>query len=142
MGAAGPALAAGKPGVGAPVAAGEPGVAAPAAAPDARDEADALLPPGPETGRDLVRAHCTVCHSARLVAQSRASREGWRALIAWMQETQGLWRLAPAVQGPILDYLSTALAPAGDAAGRRPPLPPRLRPPTAAELAAGAGARP
>ena len=59
---------------------------------------------------DLVRAHCTACHSGKLVAQNRATREGWQQMIRWMQATQGLWDLG--VNEPkILDYLEKNYAP-------------------------------
>ena len=41
----------------------------------------------PETGLvvapgfHFVKAQCTVCHSAALITQSRATREGWLAMI-------------------------------------------------------------
>ncbi len=67
-------------------------------------------------GFDVVRATCTACHSAQLVTQNRASREGWVNMIDWMQETQGLWELGE--QEPIiLDYLATYYAP--EEVGRR-----------------------
>ena len=59
---------------------------------------------------DIVRANCTACHSGKLVAQNRATREGWLQMIRWMQETQGLWNLG--VNEPkILDYLAKNYAP-------------------------------
>ncbi len=65
---------------------------------------------------DIVRAHCTACHSGKLVAQNRATREGWLQMIRWMQETQGLWDLG--VNEPkILDYLAKNYAP--EEVGRR-----------------------
>ena len=54
---------------------------------------------------ELVRAQCTACHSARLVTQNSASREGWEQMIRWMQKDQGLWDLGQH-ETPILDYLS------------------------------------
>jgi len=58
----------------------------------------------------LIIAHCTSCHSAKLVTQNRATRAGWAAMIDWMQETQGLWKFDE--QEPqILDYLSTYYGP-------------------------------
>ena len=69
-----------------------------------------------DTHFDIVRAHCTACHSGKLVAQNRATREGWLQMIRWMQETQGLWDLG--VNEPkILDYLAKNYAP--EAVGRR-----------------------
>lgn len=57
------------------------------------------------TGFDQVSANCTVCHSAKLITQNRASREGWSQMIDWMQETQGLWDLGKD-RTIILDYLA------------------------------------
>ncbi len=65
---------------------------------------------------DIVRANCTACHSGKLIAQNRATREGWLQMIRWMQETQGLWELG--VNEPkILDYLAEHYAP--EETGRR-----------------------
>lgn len=67
-------------------------------------------------GFEEVRAICTSCHSAKLVTQNRATRDGWQQMIRWMQETQGLWALGPA-EPKILNYLAEYYAP--EAAGRR-----------------------
>lgn len=67
-------------------------------------------------GFELVRATCTACHSAKLVTQNRATREGWQQMIRWMQETQGLWELGPS-ERPILSYLAKHYAP--EEIGRR-----------------------
>ena len=67
----------------------------------------------------LVKGNCLACHSAKLVTQNRATREGWSQMIDWMQEKQGLWDLGPHRE-PILDYLATYYAP--EESGRRPPL--------------------
>ena len=40
---------------------------------------------------EIVRGNCTACHSGKLIAQNRATREGWQQMIRWMQKTQGLW---------------------------------------------------
>lgn len=64
----------------------------------------------------LVKQTCTACHSAKLVLQNRASREGWEEMIRWMQETQKLWDLGD-TEGPILDYLARHYAP--EKKGRR-----------------------
>ena len=76
-------------------------------------------------GFDLVSVHCTVCHSATLVTQNRADREGWLSMIRWMQKKQGLWPLGPA-EDPILNYLATNYGPVDS--GRRKPLPKHLLP--------------
>ncbi len=77
-------------------------------------------------GFELVSAQCTVCHSAKLISQNRADREGWLAMIRWMQETQGLWPLGDN-EAQIVDYLAANYGPLG--AGRRQPLAPALLPP-------------
>lgn len=68
-------------------------------------------------GYQQVIAHCTRCHSSKLVLQNRATREGWTEMIRWMQETQKLWDLGEAEQ-PIVDYLSQHYGPLPDK-GRR-----------------------
>lgn len=67
-----------------------------------------------------VKATCLACHSAKLVTQNRATRDGWKKMIRWMQETQNLWDLGTNEE-LILDYLAKHYAP--DEAGRRPNLP-------------------
>lgn len=67
-------------------------------------------------GWELVRGNCTGCHSAKLITQNRASREGWQSMIRWMQETQGLWDLGEN-EASILEYLATNYAPKEE--GRR-----------------------
>ena len=64
----------------------------------------------------LVRGICTACHSAKLVTQNRATREGWKEMILWMQATQGLQDLGEN-EKPILDYLAKHYAP--EELGRR-----------------------
>lgn len=61
-------------------------------------------------GFEQVRTTCTACHSAKLVTQNRATREGWKEMIRWMQETQGLWQLGEQEE-VILDYLAANYAP-------------------------------
>jgi hypothetical protein len=58
----------------------------------------------------LVKSTCTACHSAKLVTQNRATREGWEEMIRWMQATQKLWDLGE-TEGPILDYLAEHYSP-------------------------------
>lgn len=64
----------------------------------------------------VVRGVCTACHSAKLVTQNRATREGWKEMIIWMQATQGLQDLGEN-EKPILDYLAKHYAP--EEMGRR-----------------------
>lgn len=54
---------------------------------------------------DLVIAHCTGCHSSKLVTQFHTDREGWLGKIRWMQQKQKLWDLGEA-EPQILDYLA------------------------------------
>ncbi len=70
-------------------------------------------------GWEVVRGVCTACHSAKMVTQTKATREGWEQMIRWMQETQGLWDLGDQ-EKIILDYLAANYAP--EEAGRRPNL--------------------
>lgn len=67
-------------------------------------------------GWEIVKRNCTACHSGQLVAQNRATKEGWEKMIRWMQTTQGLWDLGEA-EPIILDYLATHYAP--EETGRR-----------------------
>lgn len=77
---------------------------------------DTLRGLDPETGfviaqgLDLMRAHCTGCHSANLITQYRATREVWLEKIRWMQKTQNLWELGEA-EPKILDYLAKHYGP-------------------------------
>lgn len=63
-----------------------------------------------DTGMEATIQNCTSCHSAKLVTQNRMSREGWKATITWMQETQNLWDLG-ANEELILTYLAKNYAP-------------------------------
>ena len=68
----------------------------------------------------IVIGNCTACHSADLIIQNRANREGWKNLITWMQETQKLWDLGEN-EPKILDYLEKHYSPS-DSSLRRAPL--------------------
>ncbi|MFN3446054.1 MAG: hypothetical protein ACK44D_09950, partial [Bacteroidia bacterium] len=59
---------------------------------------------------ELLIAHCTACHEAKVVTNFKANREGWLEKIRWMQKTQKLWDLGEA-EPKILDYLSKNYAP-------------------------------
>ncbi|GAA0880186.1 hypothetical protein GCM10009119_31560 [Algoriphagus jejuensis] len=73
-----------------------------------------------DEGFEIVKATCTGCHSSAIVLQNKFTREGWKAKIVWMQETQGLWDLG-GNEAIILDYLAKHHAPAPPT-GRRVPL--------------------
>ncbi len=68
---------------------------------------------------ELVKGTCSACHSINLVTQNSATREGWKDLIVWMQQTQKLWDLGES-EALILDYLEKNYAPKEQ--GRRAPL--------------------
>lgn len=61
-------------------------------------------------GFEVVRGNCTGCHSAKLITQNLASRDGWEEMIRWMQAKQGLWDLGKN-EPIILDYLAKNYAP-------------------------------
>ena len=75
---------------------------------------------------ELVKAHCSACHSPRLVTQNRGSRQTWLSMIRWMQESQGLWAFDAATETAILDYLEKNYPPT--AAYRRAPIKRELLP--------------
>lgn len=78
-------------------------------------------------GAELVRAHCTACHSLRLVTQNRGDADHWRRVIAWMQATQGLRQIPEPELDRLVAYLATRYPP--QRPSRRAPLPPWQRPP-------------
>lgn len=77
-------------------------------------------------GWQLVKAHCGACHSTKLVTAQRGDRDYWLDTIRWMQRTQNLWDLPPAIESQVLDYLADNYS--EEEWGRRPPLSPILRP--------------
>ena len=70
-----------------------------------------------DKGLDLVTAHCTGCHSSKLITQFHTDRAGWLEKIRWMQQKQKLWPLGDA-EPEILDYLAKNY-PASEAVNRR-----------------------
>ncbi len=81
-------------------------------------------------GADLVTAHCSGCHSLKLVTQNRGSRDDWIRTIRWMQATQNLWSIPAETESKIVQYLATHYGAVGYS--RRPPLHPSLMPSAAA----------
>lgn len=73
-----------------------------------------------DEGFEIVKVTCTGCHSSAIVLQNKFTREGWKAKIVWMQQTQGLWDLGDN-ESIILDYLAKHHAPEPPK-GRRLPL--------------------
>ena len=72
-----------------------------------------------DEGWDVVKTNCTSCHNSKIILQNKFTKEGWKELIVWMQETQGLWKLGDNEE-IILNYLSKNYAPVKK--GRRVPL--------------------
>lgn len=72
-------------------------------------------------GVDLVRGHCSACHSLSIVTSQRGDRTYWLDLIRWMQSTQNLWQIPDPQEEAILSYLSEHYA--ETEWGRRPNLP-------------------
>ena len=103
----------------APVAAAAPLPSAPAPAPAVVDGIEVATGFIAEGDYQLVSTTCTACHSAKLVLQNRATADGWREMIRWMQQTQNLWDLGEN-EDKIVAYLATHYGPTDQ--GRRPPL--------------------
>lgn len=80
-----------------------------------------------DTGYELVKRNCTVCHSSKFILLQRGTKKDWESMIVWMQETQGLWEFDPDTQNSILEYLSKNYAPE-DKIERRKNLSPSQRP--------------
>jgi hypothetical protein len=74
----------------------------------------------------IVRASCTVCHSAKLVTNQRGTAEQWLTMIRWMQEKQNLWEFDEMTEAKIIAYLAENYPPV--AAQRRAALAPELMP--------------
>lgn len=71
---------------------------------------------------NIVKAHCTSCHSSKLILQNRFTRDGWKEKIRWMQRTQNLWDLRDS-EPVVLDYLAKYYGPEQKAFdGRRKPM--------------------
>lgn len=69
-----------------------------------------------DTGLAEVVQNCGACHSLDLVKQNKATKEGWKEKIVWMQRTQKLWDLG-AQEEIILSYLAKNYGP--ENSGRR-----------------------
>ena len=77
-------------------------------------------------GVNLVRGHCSACHSLSLVTSQRGDAEFWLDRIRWMQKKQNLWPIPADQETAIISYLATNYA--ETEWGRRPNLSPELRP--------------
>ena len=69
-------------------------------------------------GWEVVKTHCTVCHSAKFITFQRGDRDTWTSMIRWMQKTQGLWQFDDKTEDTILTYLSKNYPP-GKSSRRR-----------------------
>ncbi len=77
-------------------------------------------------GMEIVKGHCTACHSAKFIILQKGDRDTWLAMIRWMQKTQGLWKFDKETENTILTYLETNYPPGK--ASRRPNLKPSSMP--------------
>ena len=97
--------------------------------------ADVKVPLDPTTGMkmganwEVVRNHCIACHSPQTFLRQRATEANWTSTLEWMQTNGGLWKLDPAVQKTIINYLATYYGPGASGTDRRPPIPATLMPP-------------
>jgi hypothetical protein len=66
----------------------------------------------------LIKAHCTGCHSPKLILQHRFTRDEWLSKIRWMQRNHKLWDLGDS-EKIVLDYLAKNYAPTQSAYSRR-----------------------
>lgn len=83
----------------------------PAAAPDTGETGiDSVTGLVMDEGYDVVMANCIRCHSDKLISQNRATRDGWKGIIRWMQKTQNLGELG-SNEDIILDYLARNYGP-------------------------------
>lgn len=64
------------------------------------------FPEGPN--RELVAHFCSACHSGRLVANQRMSRQRWDEALNWMTERHGMPPLEGEYRDLFLDYLAEA----------------------------------
>ncbi|MGH8729091.1 MAG: hypothetical protein ACREV9_13285 [Burkholderiales bacterium] len=80
-----------------------------------------------DTGFELVKGQCGVCHSHKLITQSGKTRDGWLESIRWMQRNHGLWDLGQ-TENDILTYLEKNYGLNKTAVSRRAPLPAHLMP--------------
>lgn len=67
------------------------------------------LPRDTSGAHELVAAYCAGCHSLSIVMQQRATRAGWKDLLVWMEEKQGMPPLE-ADEDYVLEYLSIYFA--------------------------------
>ena len=61
----------------------------------------------PGDGEDLVRTHCTTCHSAQIIIQQELPRAEWDELLVWMVEEHAMEPLHELDRERILSYLQT-----------------------------------
>lgn len=71
-----------------------------------------------DTNLSVVKAHCTGCHSPKLIIQHHFTRDEWLSKIRWMQRNHKLWDLGES-EKTVLDYLAKNYAPNQAAYSRR-----------------------
>ena len=63
------------------------------------------LPRADNGAHELVAAYCAGCHSLSIVMQQRTTNQGWKDLLVWMEEKQGMLNLETDEE-MVLNYLS------------------------------------
>jgi len=64
-----------------------------------------------DSGYNTVKKQCTICHSAQLISQNKASYREWLKTIRWMQKEQGMRELSQQDEELILKYLTKHYSP-------------------------------
>ena len=72
---------------------------------DPQDRADMIAYLNTQSVEETYYA-CTACHSEMIVAQQGKTRDGWKKLLVWMVEEQGMSELPEDELNVILDYLA------------------------------------
>jgi hypothetical protein len=72
----------------------------------AEEDPFADFPEGPN--REIVAPFCSACHSGRIVARQRMSRERWDEALTWMTERHAMPPLEGEYREMFLDYLAAA----------------------------------
>ncbi len=76
---------------------------------------------------ETARNHCIICHSPQQFLRQKGTRVTWMEIVKWMQKDAGMWKIDPAIEKQIIDYLAANYGPSG--AYRRAPVPATLLPP-------------
>jgi hypothetical protein len=87
------------------------------------EEQPEQYPPGPN--REDTFYFCTACHSFKIVAQQRMSRERWDESLTWMVERHNMPKVEGEDREKILDYLASAFPERREPGGWKNPFAPK-----------------